>query len=215
MSTPTERVAVDCPSCSPDAPTAHEVLTEAGLATVRCTDCGHTHKVNLPEESTVERQVVVSQEGESFSARNEFEEDETLAVGEEFLLDTPEAIIQARVTSLQVDTKERVDEASVEDVETVWTRAVGNVALNVTLHPKGGVHDETRSLTLQVPGDEEFVVGETTEYGGEEFTVEGFVVRDETGYRRDKYDHAGDAAPAKDIQRLYARDETGTAWSAW
>jgi uncharacterized Zn finger protein len=217
MSTPTERVAVACPSCSPDGPTAHEILTEGGLATVRCTECGHTHKSDLPEEPTLERRVVVSQEGESFTARHEFERATDLAVGDEFLLDTPEAIIRARITALEVGEEQRVDEADVADVETVWTRAVGNVAVDVTLHPKQGGREETRSLTIRVPGDEEFVVGETAEYGGEEVTVEGFVVRDEASddYWRDNYDHAGDAARAKDVKRLYARDESSTAWSAW
>ena len=44
----TERAAVACPSCSPDLETVHEVLTTGGgRATVRCTECGHTHKRQL------------------------------------------------------------------------------------------------------------------------------------------------------------------------
>lgn len=211
-----ERVAVPCPGCSPDAPTAHEVLKRGGLATVRCTECGHTHKVDLEEEETVDRQVVVSQEGESFSARREAPPDETLEVGDEFLLDAEEAIMTVRVTSLQRANEQRVEETTFEDVETVWTRAVGNVSVNVTVHPKDGLREETRSTKLHVPGDERFTVGQTYEYGDEEFEVEGLVVRDEAeGYRFDKLDHDGDMAFAKDLKRLYVRDEQSTAWSAW
>jgi len=216
MTETTERAAVACPSCSPDLETVHEVLTTGGGdATVRCTECGHTHKRQLATPTEFERDVVVSQDGESFTATADVPEDEYLAVGEEFLLDTEEAIMTVRITSLEVGDK-RVEEASAEDVDTIWTRAVGNVTVDATIHPKGGAHDETRSETFQVPGDYEFVVGATDDLGGEEFTVEGIHIRsDAVGYDFDKLDHQGDSAFAKDINRLYVRDETSSAWSMW
>jgi uncharacterized Zn finger protein len=73
-------------------------------------------------------------------------------------------------------------------------------------------------VKIQVPGDEEFVVGETHEYSGEEFSVERLLVReDATGYDREGYDYDGDAALAKDLKRVYARDEDARrrAWSGW
>jgi uncharacterized Zn finger protein len=215
MSDTAERVALPCPACSPDLETVHEVLSPGGQATVRCSECGHVHKESLPEERTVERHVVVSQDGESFPAAVDVPADETLAVGEEFLLETEEAIMTVRITSLEVDDG-RVEERVAEDVETIWTRAVGNVSVSVTAHPKGGDHDETRGFDLQVPGDYEFTVGETEDLGGEEFTVEGILVRDDaTGYDFEQLDHDGDTVLAKDIKRLYARDESTSAWSAW
>lgn len=215
MSEPTERIAVACPACSPERETVHEILSPGGQATIRCTECDHVHKKQLPEEQTQTKDVVVSQDGESFSASTEAPVDETIATGEEFLLETDEAILTVRITSLEID-KGRTEEAAVEDVNTIWTRAVGNVKVNVTAHPKSGEHDETRSFSLQVPGDYEFVVDETEELGGEEFTIEGIYLRDDsTGYDHEKLDFGGDAAVAKDIKRLYVRDETTTAWSAW
>jgi uncharacterized Zn finger protein len=69
---------------------------------------------------------------------------------------------------------------------------------------------------VHVPGDFEFTVGETREFGDEEFEVEGIQVRDDaTGYRFDKFDHEGDSVFAKDVKRVYARDLTSSAWSAW
>jgi len=47
----------------------------------------------------------------------------------------------------------------------------------VTLHPKDGNADQTRSLRVNVPGDYEFTVGETVEFGDEEFVVEGVQIR--------------------------------------
>lgn len=215
MDETTARVALPCPACSPDRETVHEVLSEGGRATVRCIDCSHVHKEELPEEQTIERKVVVSQGGDSFSDSVAVPAEETLAVGEEFLLETEEAILTVRITSLEHD-EGRTDEAAAEAVDTIWGRAVGNVSVSVTAHPKSGEHDETRSFDLQVPGDYEFTVGETDELGGEEFTVEGILIRDDaTGYDFDKLDHDGDGAVAKDIKRLYVRDETTSAWSAW
>ena len=215
MDETTQRVALACPACSPDRETVHEVLKPGGQATIRCTECGHVHKEQLPEERTLTTDVIVSQDGESFSASVEAPATEDIAVGEEFLLETEEAIMTVRITSLELDGG-RTDEAPVEDVETIWTRAVGNVSVNVTAHPKSGEHDETRSFSLQVPGDYEFTVDDTETVGDEEFTVEGILLRDDaTGYEHEKLDFAGDTAVAKDVKRLYARDESTSAWSAW
>ncbi|WP_262179584.1 HVO_0476 family zinc finger protein [Haloarcula laminariae] len=213
--TPGERIGLPCPACSPDIETVHEVLKPGGHVTVRCTECDHVHKEALPDDTTLQRDVVVSQDGESFKAQVDVPEGEQLAVGEEFLLETEEAVVSARITSLETD-EGRTEEAPVEDVGTIWSRAVGNVAVNVTMHPKDGRHDETESFKLQVPGDYEFTVGETEEFRDEEFTVEGIHVRDDaTGYEHEKLDFDGDMVFAKDINRLYVRDESSTAWSAW
>ena len=215
-SEPPDRVAIACPSCSPQFETVHEVLSAGGgQATIRCTECEHVHTQSLPEEREATLDVVISQDGESFTTQTDAPADEELAVGEEFLLETEAAVMTVRVTSLEID-DERVESAVIEDVDTAWTRAVGNVSVNVTLHPKDGGRDDTRSVTLQVPGDYEFTVGETDELGDHEFTVEGIHIRDDaTGYEFDKLDYEGDRAVAKDINRLYARDESTTAWSAW
>lgn len=215
MDESSDRVALPCPACSPQAETVHEVLSQGGMATVRCTSCSHVHKEELQEEGTVQRRVVVSQEGDSFRSHVDVPEGEELSVGEEFLLDTDEAIMTVRITSLECEAGRR-DEAPVTTVETIWTRAVENVSVPVTAHPKSGEHDETRSFDLQVPGDYEFVVDETNELGGEEFTIEGVHVRDDAhGYDHDKLDHPGDSVVAKDVKRLYVRDESTSAWSAW
>jgi uncharacterized Zn finger protein len=215
MTTSTDRIGLVCPACSPEIETVHEILKGGGQATVRCTECDHVHKTTLPEETTLQRDVVVSQDGESFKASADVPADEALAVGEEFLLETEEAIMTVRITSLELEDS-RVEEAPAEDVRTIWSRAVGNVGVNATVHPKGGDREGTRSETLHVPGDYEFVVGETDELGDLEFTVEGIHVREDAhGYNHEKLDHDGDKAFATDVKRLLLRDETSTAWSAW
>jgi len=211
-----ERVAATCPSCSPGGETVHEVLAPGGQATVRCTACGHVHKTRIEERSTRPVDVVVSQDGESFTATEDVPVDETLAVGEEFVLDAPEALVTVRITSLQLPEDRRVEEATADDVVTIWTRAVDNVGVDVTVHPTDGNRAESRTVTLQVPGDYELVVGEAVSAGEETFEVEGIHVEDDAvGYDQDKLDFAGDTVLAKDAKRVYGRDETTDAWSAW
>jgi len=219
MSEPAERVAVACPSCSPVEPAVHEVLAASGAATVRCTACGHTHKTELPDERTVERAVIVSQDGESFGTHVEAPPEETVAVGEEFVVDTEAALLTVRITALEIGAEERVERTTVEDVETFWTRVVDNVSVPVTVNPVDGRHDGTRSLDLQVPGDYEFEVGVEESFAGERFRVKSLLLREDAhGYEFDQLDHDDDAALAKDLQRVYADAVGGrpdSAWSGW
>ncbi|KAB1198927.1 MULTISPECIES: HVO_0476 family zinc finger protein [Haloferax] len=211
-----ERVPLPCPSCSPDEPTVHEVLKPGGQSTVRCTECGQVHKekVEIPDE--IDMDVVVSQDGSSVSTTVSAPKEADIELGDEFIVDTPEAIQLVRVTGIEVGPDERVEEALIKDVQTVWTRVVDNVSVNVTIHPKDGKREETRSITVNVPGDYEFVVGETESFGDEEVKIEGLVVRaDAPEYRHGKLDHPGDMVYAKDAKRVYTRDQSSSAWSAW
>lgn len=209
------RLSLACPSC-PAGETVHEVLSPGGHSTVRCTACGHVHKEQIPEKQEIERKVIISQGSESFTTRVGFEPDEQLSTGEEFIVDSPEALLQARVTGLELGGEKRVDEAPIDEIDTVWSRAVDNVEVAVTLHPNDGEREATKSFSVTVPGDFEFVIGETESFGDEEFDVEGLQIRENAPeYRFEKLDHRGDTAFAKDLKRLYARDQSSTAWSAW
>ncbi|EMA31879.1 HVO_0476 family zinc finger protein [Halobiforma nitratireducens] len=214
-----DRVPTPCPSCSPDLETVHEVLTATeggGTVTVRCSECDHVHKVQPERTPEVTLDVVVSQDGESFTANVTTPEDETIEVGDEFLLETEAVLSTVRVTSVELEGHKRVEEAPADEIETVWTREVDNVAVNVTIHPQDGSRNDSRSITVRVPGDYEFEVGEVEEFGDDEFEIDAFVVRgDAAGYDRDRYEIEGDTVLAKDAKRVYAYDEQTSAWSAW
>ncbi|GAB3024104.1 HVO_0476 family zinc finger protein [Natronobiforma cellulositropha] len=217
MSETPDRLPTPCPSCSPTLETVHEVLTTGGgQYTVRCSECGHVQKITPEREREVTLDVVVSQGGDSFSANVTTPEDETLAVGDEFLLETDEVLATVRVTSLELSGDRRVDHAPATEVETVWTREVDNVGVNVTIHPNDTSRDQSRSTTIYVPGEYELEVGASETFGDDEFEIDAIVVRgDAEGYRRDRFEHEGDMVFAKDAKRVYAWDESSTAWSAW
>ena len=214
-----DRIAGRCPSCSPDQETVHEVLSAGGgQLTVRCTECDHVHKVTPETETEVERTVIVSQDGESFSTTVSVPPGERVRVGEEFIVETEEAIMQVRITDLETDAETRVSTADAGEVETFWTRAVDNVSVNITLHPRTGDPDETRSLTAYLPGDYEFTIGETVTLGEDEFEVTNIHVREAAidRYPFEKLGDDGDTVLAKDVKRLYGYEEgTTRAWSAW
>ncbi|UTF54692.1 HVO_0476 family zinc finger protein [Natronosalvus rutilus] len=212
-----DRIPTPCPSCSPDLETVHEVLSPGGGSlTVRCGECGHVHKIQPEPDREETLDVVVSQDGESFTANVTTPEDETVEVGDEFLLETEDVLATVRVTSIELEGDKRVESAPADEAATVWTREVDNVSVNVTIHPQDGRREDSRSLTVYVPGDYEFTVGETDSFGDDEFEIDAFVVRgDAEGYHRDRFEEAGDMAFAKDVKRVYAYDETSTAWSAW
>jgi uncharacterized Zn finger protein len=189
-------VVVDCPACSSRGP--HEVLKTNGHATVRCLACDHVHKERIHEPSTVEIRVVVSQGEESFSTHTTVRADETVRVGDEFVLETDEGVFGVEVTSVEVPgdgDNRRVDEATSEDAETVWTRTVDNVSVPVTLH----IDDDTVSRRMDVPGDYSFVVGERETVDGEEFVVTAFVDR----RTDDSLSVEGDDVQAKNAKRVY------------
>ena len=189
-------VVVDCPACSSRGP--HEVLKTNGHATVRCLACDHVHKERIHEPSTVEVRVVVSQGQESFSTRTTVRADEEIHVGDEFVLEADEGVFGVEVTSVEVPgdgDNRRVDEATADDAETVWTRVVDNVSVPVTLH----TDDDTVSRRMDVPGDYTFVVGERETVGGDDFVVTAFVDR----RTDDRLRVEGDDVQAKNAKRVY------------
>lgn len=211
------QVAAVCPSCSPDAERVHEVLKPATRATVRCLECDHVHKILIDSSTTESIRTVVSTDDESETVSVDVPVDETLAVGEEFVAEVDGAPMGVRITSLELDGDQRVESAEASAVETIWTRAVDNVAVPATIHPTDGRREGTRSETYYLPGDAELGVGELVPHADEEVEIEGLIIRDDAGgYPQRKLDRDDDSALAKDVKRLYVRASGGDTWrSPW
>lgn len=211
-----DAVAVACPACGDGTPARHEVVKPGVPATVRCRQCEHVHKARIEGPPTLTLRVIVSMDAESVKTTAEVPKSERLAVGEEFVVDTPEGLLGVRITSLERADR-RTEAAPATEIETIWTRAVDNVLVNTTIHPADGDREATRSEKLPLPGDESVTVGEDLTVAEEILTIEGIRLREDArGYPTDQLDRAGDTAPAKDIDRLYAREAGGGAWrSPW
>ncbi len=209
-------VGVACPACSPDIEQVHEVLSAGGQATVRCQACGHVHKTRIEEPTSVTIRTVVSLGEESERTSAQVPTGEMLAVGEEFVAELEEGPVGVRITSLETTDGDRVEQLAAEDIRTIWTRGVDNVAVQVTIHPGDGSREGTTSETYYLPGDETLTVGEGIPHLDESVRIEGLVLRNDViGEDRRKIDMRGDSAPAKDISRVYARRQTDQWRSAW
>lgn len=210
-----DQVRAICPACAAEG--THEVLKAADRATVECRSCGHVHQVAVRRPPTEDVRVVVSSGGESLRTTASIPVDERLMVGEEFVAETADGPIGVRITSLERRDDERVDVADAADVRTVWTRAVDNVGVNLTVHPADGRREGTVGETQYLPGDEEFEVGEPIPHRDGDARIERILLRDDTV--RDGphvLDAPGDTAPAKDVKRVFARARSGDPWrSPW
>ena len=211
-----DQVAAVCPACATGFEGPHELLKPATQATVKCLECDHVHKVTIDTSTDETVRVIVSVGDESVRTATEVPRGEQLAVGEEFVVEADDTILGVRITSLELPDGSRCERAPGKEVQTIWTRGVDNVALDVTIHAAGGDRDGTRSQTFYLPGDEAFEVGKTVSLGEMELRIEGMVVTEDShGYPRRNIDQSGTTVPAKDIDRLYAReqrDEWSTAW---
>jgi uncharacterized Zn finger protein len=216
MAEPAGQQLVACPHCSPAEPVVHTVLAAgAGAHTVRCDACAHVHKVQPSGATTIERPVIISQEGESTRTVVPTTPAEPVACGDEFIVDTDAAIMQVRVTAIEDADGRRVEAATMADVRTLWTRAVDNVRVNVTVHPPDG-RDRSHSATVRLPGEFALEVGATLDVDDAVVTVSAVRIRDAvTDYRHRTYDHPGDAVFAKDVQRVYAVADRRDPWSVW
>lgn len=213
-----DQVAVTCPACSPRVETVHEVLSPGGQATVRCQACDHVHSQRI-ESDVPERSVrtVISQAGESITTTVDIPEDAVLEVGDRFVADTDEAVFSVELTDIEDADGGRHDRLTAGEAATLWTRDIGNVAVNVTVHPAPGSDDASTSAVLSVPGDDWVAVGDELRIDGTDVRVTGLLLRSsatsEGGSRT--LDEPGDRAQAMDLDRVYTRSTKRVRRDPW
>jgi uncharacterized Zn finger protein len=179
-----------CPSCGSD--TGHALIKSGQENLVRCEECGTVHSVQAERERLVCLKVIVSSDRQSQPYFISIPARELLRVGEELLVDDPaKEVVMTQITSLETD--RRVESAPAASVKTVWARATDQVPVKISVYR----HGQTRPFKISVPGDELFSVGEARKVQGSRFEIVKIKLRAE-GF--------ADAAPAKDIQRIWGRE---------
>ena len=116
--------------------------------------------------------------------------------GDELVIDdeeTGEAVL-AEVTSIEVGDK-RMDSAKADEIKTIWARGIEEVIVKIAVSHR----ETTESITMRVPGDREFVVGEKIDVNNRKLKIIRIKIR-EKGFKSRK----GVAVRAKDIKRIYA-----------
>ncbi|MHC1576299.1 MAG: HVO_0476 family zinc finger protein [Methanosarcinaceae archaeon] len=206
-----QEIETVCPSCSPEEPVWHEVLRTGQNPTVRCQECGDVHPAETRKETVVRVNVVVSKEDESFTRHTNVGRKDMIHVEEEIIVDDEEMddVYPIIVTSIEAQDK-RVEFATADTITTIWGRATDEVVVKIAIRSDS----KTTSVNMTVPGDYEFVIGESDMAGRKKFTISRIKIRDGNFASR-----RGDRVAAKYIKRIYAEAARTTGWgegrTAW
>jgi|MDTE01.2.fsa_nt_gb uncharacterized Zn finger protein len=198
-----------CPICSPSMELDHTILhTTKDTLTLQCPNCNYVYKNHIPSPKLINCNVIVSQHEDSLSTTIPLSQDTILQLGDEFIVDTEDAIFVVTITSLEsLSSAKRVTKTTAQNVKTIWTRAIDNVYVNVTIHSLGSERHQSRSMKFGVPGDYLFEIGKITTLDNSSFLIEGIHLRQDLQNNPvPKLKNRGEAALAKDIKRIYASE---------
>jgi uncharacterized Zn finger protein len=178
-----------CPECGEF--TEHVTVKLGREHLVRCEVCGTVHPTKLERTRLVPLRVIISATEASERRTIEVPAEDILEVGGELLVDDGIGdVAMVEITSIELEGERRVETARAVDVLTLWTRAVDEVVVKVSVHWRG----KTTSYAISARGDETFVVGEARTADGRRFRVEKIKLRD---------GRSPDRAAAKDIIRVW------------
>lgn len=187
-----ENIETICPSCSPDNPVPHTILKGKKDVLLQCDECKSVHKEKKARNVLV--RVIISKGKESIHTKAMLsgiirKEDELIiddeATGETYLV---------KITSIEAGDK-RPDEANAEEIKTIWARAIDEAIVKFAVSHR----ETTESISMRVPGDREFVIGDKVEVNNRKLKIIRIKIRD-GGFKSRK----GVAVKAKDIKRIYA-----------
>ena len=198
-----------CPACSPIENVLHILLNSTKNSwTLKCDQCSHIHKQNIVPPKLSNCNIVVSQHEESLSTVISLPSDSIFEVEDEFIVDTEESLFAVSITSIESkSSSKRVSKSPAKDIKTIWSRAIDNVNVNVTIHALGTDKHKSKSLKFGVPGDYIFSIGETKKLEGISFLIEGIYLRKTSSNDSlPKLNSRGESASAKNIKRIYASE---------
>ena len=181
-----------CPACSEE--TEHEIVSEGREVLVRCTACGHHHRVPKEREpASISIKAIVSREGSSVVGTIELAEDEDCSVGDHLVAEAGDDAFGVEVTSIEAGEK-RVQRAKSSEITTLWTRAIEQVIVKISVHDGR----KTLPIYMECDGEQPFVVGEKYVVDGKRFAVSHLKLRDGPLMRKE-----GWKTVAHRIKRIY------------
>ena len=187
-----EYIETICPSCSPDTPVNHIILKGIKDELLQCQECKSVHKEKKPKNLLV--RVIVSRGKESVNTRallsGMIRKDDEILIDDEA---TGEAYL-VKITSIEVGDK-RQDEGKAEVIKTIWARAIDEAIVKFAISHR----ETTESVSMRVPGEREFVIGDKVEVNNRKLKIVRIKIRD-GGFKSRR----GIAVKAKYIKRIYA-----------
>ncbi len=187
-----EYVEKTCPSCSPDTPVSHAILKGTKEELLQCQECMSVHRDKKPKKAMV--RVIVSKGKGSVNTRallgGIIRKDDEILIDDEI---TGE-VYPVKITSIEVGER-RVDEEKAENIKTIWARAIDESIVKFAISHR----ETTESISMRVPGDREFIIGDRVEVNNRKLKIIRIKIRD-GGFKSRK----GATVAAKDIIRIYA-----------
>lgn len=165
-------IAITCPECKDE--TEHEVVAESRDLLVRCTICGHHHRIPKEREpETLMIKAIVSREGASQVCSVELARDDLCTVDDHLVAECGDDAFGVEVTAIECGEK-RVKRAKAQAITTLWTRAIEQVVV------KASIHDgwKTIPVYMECDGEQQFVVGEVYAAGNKRFRITHLKLRD-------------------------------------
>ena len=188
-----ETLYYDCPDC--DDETIHDVLKgrmgKASLeCTLKCTECGRTFATTIPLPKIIKMQVVISDGPVSERTVTEIEEDDIIAVEDEFSLEDGRRL---RVCSIELPGDKRVKKSKASKVKMLWCQQFDNLTIKVT------INNDRVSYSRRIPAlpDDEFVIGNRLELEDMDCFIHAIKTREKL------IQHG--QAEARDIIRIYGK----------
>ena len=185
-------ITANCPACGEE--TEHEVVAESRDLLLRCTACGHhQRKAKDPKPQVLGGRAIVSREGTSRVCSIELAGDDMCSVEDHLVAECGDDAFGVEVTAIESGEK-RVKRAKATDITTLWTRAIENVVVKISIHDGW----KTLPLYLECDGETPFVVGETYSASGKKFRVTHLKLRDGPLMRKE-----GWKTVAHRVKRMY------------
>ncbi len=185
-------ITAHCPECKDE--TEHEVVAESRDLLLRCTTCGNHHRIPKEKEPEVlVIKAVVSREGTSKVCGIELAEDDTCNVEDHLVAECGDDAFGVEVTAIECGDK-RVKKAKATKITTLWTRAIENVIVKISIHDDW----KTIPVYMECDGEQPFVVGEMYTVSGKRFKVTHLKLRDGPLMRKE-----GWKTVAHRIKRVY------------
>jgi uncharacterized Zn finger protein len=185
-------ITIVCPLCKEEC--EHQILRDAAELVVQCSECGQIHRVPRPAEPRIITvRTIVSRETESQVCSVEMYSGEMVSLGDHLAAECGDEVAGVEVTSIEVGDK-RVSQAKAEEVTTLWTRGIEQVVVKASIH----AGRTTIPLYQSAEGEDEFVVGETYTFGGQQIRISHIKLRDGPVIRKE-----GWKTVARRVKRIY------------
>ena len=187
-----DSIYFECPDC--DDVTEHDVLKgrmgKASLeATLKCTEC-RTFSTTISLPKIIKTQIVISDGPVSERTVTEIEEDDMIAVGDEFFIEDGRRL---RVCSIELPGDKRVKKARASKVKMLWTQQFDDLSIKVTIN-----NDRVSySRRINAEPDDEFTIGHRLDLEDMNCFIHAIKTRERL------VQHG--SAEARDIVRIYGK----------